>query len=244
LINNTAFDATKFSQGYPPNMEKYWWNLARNKIIAESLKKYLLKNDPILEVGCGKGIVTNYLKSLGWNIIGIDPGIPSEAKVEERHIMYGKKTSDLSLKNRQNIKVLALFDVIEHVRNPASFLAEHLKVLPCVKRIIVTVPARQELWGNFDDYYGHYRRYSMKQLDNEMMSIGMKPIMKEYFFRLVYLGIYFSKSIKRSRAVVFKAPQASGSEWIHRLFAEVLFWEYIVVPNKLPGSSIIGIYSA
>jgi SAM-dependent methyltransferase len=244
LINNTAFDATKFSQGYPPNMEKYWWNLARNKIIAESLRRHLSKNDPILEVGCGKGIVTNYLKSLGWNIIGIDPGVPIEAKVEERHIMYGKKTSELSLENRQNIKVLALFDVIEHVRNPASFLAEHLKVLPCVKRIILTVPARQELWGNFDDYYGHYRRYSIKQLDNEMMSIGMKPIMKEYFFRLVYWGIYLSKSIKRSRAVVFKAPQACGSEWLHRLFAQVLFWENIIIPNKLPGSSIIGIYSA
>jgi len=106
------------------------------------------------------------------------------------------------------------------------------------------VPARQELWGNFDDYYGHYRRYSIKQLDNEMMSIGMKPIMKEYFFRLVYWGIYLSKSIKRSRAVVFKAPQACGSEWLHRLFAQVLFWENIIIPNKLPGSSIIGIYSA
>ena len=64
MINNTAFDATKFSQGYPPNMEKYWWNLARNKIIAESLRRHLSKNDPILEVGCGKGIVTNYLKIL------------------------------------------------------------------------------------------------------------------------------------------------------------------------------------
>lgn len=225
-------------------MEKYWWNLARNKIIVESLNRYLSKNDAILEVGCGKGIVTNYLKSLGWNIIGIDPGIPAEVKVEERHIMYGKKTTDLSLKTRQSINVLALFDVIEHVRNPASFLAEHLKALPCVKKVILTVPARQELWGNFDDYYGHYRRYSTKQLDNEMLSIGMKPIMKEYFFRLVYLGIYLSKSIKRSRAVVFKAPQGCGSERLHRLFAQVLFWEYIVVPDKLPGSSIIGIYSA
>jgi 2-polyprenyl-3-methyl-5-hydroxy-6-metoxy-1,4-benzoquinol methylase len=225
-------------------MEKYWWNLARNKIIAESLNKYLSKNDAILEVGCGKGVVTNYLKSLGWNIMGIDPGVPTEAKAEESHIMYGKKTTDLLLKKRQNIKVLALFDVIEHVRNPVSFLVEHLKVLPRVNRIILTVPARQELWGNFDDYYGHFRRYSLEQLDNEMKSIGMKPIMKKYFFRLVYLGIYCTKSINRSRAVVFKAPQSCVSEWLHRLFAQVLFLEHIVIPKKLPGSSIIGIYSA
>ena len=243
MIKDTFFDTTKFSQAYPPNMGKYWWNLARNRIIAETLKKYLSRNDAILEVGCGKGVVTNYLKSRGWNIIGIDPGIPTEVKVEERHIMYGKQITDLSLKNRQNIKVLALFDGNEHVKNPATFLVKHLKALPCVNRIILTVPARQELWGNFDDYYGHFRRYSVEQLDNEMLSIGMKPIMKDYFFRLVYLGLYFTKSIKRSRAVVFKAPQARGSEWLHRLFADVLFWEHIVVPNKLPGSSIIGIYS-
>jgi hypothetical protein len=149
----------------------------------------------------------------------------------------------LPLETRKDIEVIGLFDVLEHIPESTKFTSQLLGACPNTKLLAVTVPARQEIWTNFDEYYGHCRHYSLRQLDDEMISIGMKPIMKDYFFRLVYLGLYFTKSIKRSRAVVFKAPQARGSEWLHRLFADVLFWEHIVVPNKLPGSSIIGIYS-
>jgi len=239
----TAYDAEKFSQGYPPDMEKYWWNLARNKIIAKELKKYISKEDIILEVGCGKGVVTNYLQANGWRVIGIDPGRPSETNFKDRHIIYGSSTKDLAKEMRQEIKVLALFDVIEHVPNPVSFIADQLKALPCLKRIILTVPARQELWGSFDDYYGHFRRYTIKQLNDEMISIGIKPIMSEYMFRLVYFAILFLKKIHAPRPVAFKPPQTCASIWFHRILADVLIWENTFFHKTIPGSSIIAIYT-
>lgn len=239
----TAFDSKQFSGAYPSGMEKYWWNLARNKIISSIFNKYLSRNLMILEVGCGSGIVTDYLKEQKWNILGVDPGTPTKGSEQRHYITYAKEANDLPENTRKDIKVLALFDVLEHIPDPENFLSQLIQEFSNSTTIIVTVPARHELWTNFDDYYGHFRRYSLSELETQLTKTGLKKIFSGYFFHFLYLGIFLSKISKKQRKVVFKPPYNYLKKLKHLLLAEIFNWEFLLFPKSVPGSSIIAVYS-
>lgn len=197
----------------------------------------------ILEVGCGSGIVTDYLRERNWNILGVDPGLPKKVGKQKHYITYDKEARDLPENTRKDIEVLALFDVLEHIYDPVKFLSELLKVFPKATTLIATVPAKHELWTNFDDHYGHFRRYSLSQLNNEIACAGFKKVFAGYFFHLLYLFILFTKISNKHREVVFKPPQFRASIRLHRFLAEILKWEFVLLPSRIPGSSIIAVYA-
>ena len=67
----TEFNQEQFDSIYPNGIENHYWNRARNILLKNILKKTgAVKN--ILEVGCGKGIVTEYLLNNGFGINGIE----------------------------------------------------------------------------------------------------------------------------------------------------------------------------
>jgi SAM-dependent methyltransferase len=242
-VNATAFNLSQFSGAYPPGMEGYWWNLARNKIIAHICSKYLLRDEMILEIGCGSGIVTDYLKGHNWNISGVDLGQPDVANKTRPYMTYGKEAKDLPEETRKDIEVIGLFDVLEHIPEPTKFTSQLLGACPNTKLLVVTVPARQEIWTNFDEYYGHCRRYSLRQLDDEMMSVGLEKVWAGYFFHSLYFAILFSKAFTNHRKVCFDPPRNCANIMFHRFLAEALIWEFFLTPKCLPGSSIIAVYA-
>ena len=68
---DTEFNKEQFDSIYPQGIENHYWNNARNKLLKNILKKSgAVKN--ILEVGCGKGIVTEYLLHNGFGINGVE----------------------------------------------------------------------------------------------------------------------------------------------------------------------------
>lgn len=242
-VNATVFNSDQFSGAYPPGMEEYWWNHARNKIIANIFEKHLLRDQKILEVGCGSGIVTDYLRAREWNVLGVDLGVPNSTGQQRNYIVYGKDVKNLPLSTRKGIEVIGLFDVLEHIPEPTKFTSQLLKACPNTKLLVVTVPARQEIWTNFDEHYGHCRRYSLKQFDDEMVKAGLKKVWAGYFFHLLYLAILITKFVKRKRKEKFTPPKTFTSILIHKLFALLLKIEFRLGFNKIPGSSLIGVYS-
>ena len=72
---------------------------------------------------------------------------------------------DLPEEERRGVTTLLVLDVIEHLEDPIAFLREVLSSFPDVSSLIVTVPAREELWSAFDDFYGHHRRYTLRDID-------------------------------------------------------------------------------
>ena len=52
-------------------------------------------------------------------------------------------------------------------------------------RVLITVPARQEVWSNYDEYYGHYRRYDLAKLRATITSIGFIPSELGYLYGLL-----------------------------------------------------------
>ena len=64
-VGPPQFENDDFDLAYPPGIEYHYWNLARNHIIEHQLNAITSSGIRILEIGCGKGIVVDYLRRKG-----------------------------------------------------------------------------------------------------------------------------------------------------------------------------------
>jgi hypothetical protein len=78
--------------------------------------------------------------------------------------------------------------------------------------IYLTVPANRVLWSVEDDYAGHYRRYTLKNLTGKLESAGFKVEYSTYYFSLLVLPILLFRVIPGRMGLRKK----SSSEYIIR----------------------------
>ena len=81
----SEYTIEQYAENYPPGIEHYFWNIARNAIIARALKRGRMDAWPLLDIGCGRGIVVEYLRSRGINCIGCPRPQPSARSRPRRH---------------------------------------------------------------------------------------------------------------------------------------------------------------
>jgi SAM-dependent methyltransferase len=178
----TTYSAQQYAENYPPRIEHYFWNIARNAIIARSLKRSGMDAWPLLEIGCGRGIVVEYLRDRGIACIGCElaaASIPDHL----RDIVYDQTDfADLSVDQRRKIRGALLCDVIEHLPEPIAFLRKVRTALPALEGVLVTVPARHELWSEWDRHYGHFRRYDLGLLRTTLSSGRVQTALRWLLF--------------------------------------------------------------
>jgi SAM-dependent methyltransferase len=237
----TEFNKDQFSNAYADGMEDSYWNLARKRIIFKFIKKYKLSN--ILDVGCGRGIVTSYLYHAGVQITGVDLGDSSRVDKTNLTIYYNTDATKLPEQLRAGVDTISLFDVIEHISGPVGFIKNLTQNFPNLKNLIITVPARKELWSNFDDYYGHFRRYDLQMLKKEIEDSGFTLIFSRYFFHILYFLIRINNLLIKNRDINFNPPKSKLSLVINKIMAGIFYIETLITPGKLVGSSIICICS-
>jgi SAM-dependent methyltransferase len=233
----TEFNREQFSQAYSDGIEGSYWNIARKKIIRRYIRKHKLNS--ILDVGCGRGIVTSYLHKAGLQITGADLGAPSPADLGSLKIYYNTDALELPEDFRNTINTITLFDVIEHVENPVSFIKSLSLKYPNLKNLVITVPARKELWTNFDDYYGHFRRYTLQTLSKEIEDSGFEITFSRYFFHILYILIRLNNLLVKQRDINFKPPKGLLSNLVNKIMGTKFYFETFVVPGNVLGSSII-----
>ncbi|MBK7946507.1 MAG: class I SAM-dependent methyltransferase [Flavobacteriales bacterium] len=241
-MSSTEFNLDQFSQAYPAGIERSWWHVARNAFILRSFKRWLPSSSRVLEIGCGTGIVTNHLRRAGWDIRGVDLGKPTAAILAEEHILLGVDARDIAPESRAAIDTLAMFDVIEHIEDPVGFLKEMLDYFPNATRVIVSVPARMELWSNFDDHFGHFRRYDPGMLRDQFSDAGLRTVDSTYFHHLLYLIIRLNNAMRRGqREIVLRAPAPGISTALNRALGRLLHLEVKLLPATWRGSSLLAV---
>lgn len=238
----TEFDHDRYNEAYPPGIERSWWSRARNTMIGRAFRRHVASNAHVLEVGCGTGIVTAHLRSLGWEVTGVELGTPVRGLHAEKHLLLGTDVFDLPPDQRTGYGVLALFDVLEHLEDPAGFLRRLLQHFPNAHMVIITVPARQELWTSFDAHYGHHRRYDRGMVRTMFAAAGLATVSVRYFFHALYPAIAVNNLLRgRKRNIRFAPPAPGPSSILNAAVAACFAAEAAVVPGPVPGSSIIAV---
>jgi SAM-dependent methyltransferase len=233
----TEFTEQQYHESYPPGIERHFWHRARNAIIASTLSRAGMATGSLLEIGCGTGIVIDHLRRRGIDCIGCDL---ADAPVLDRVRDVVSSATDfraLPVAIRTKIEGVLLCDVLEHVPDAASFLAAIRDALPALRRVLVTVPARRELWSVWDDHYGHQRRYDRPLLCADLRRGGLQPIEVRYFFHALYGAMYLRRQKRSERIAAPRWPLP------HRLIGAGFRVEHKLLPSSLPGTSLVAVAS-
>lgn len=235
---DSAFRGEQYQLSYPDGIEQHWWYGVRNPLVMRHLRRRSGAGAKVLDVGCGRGIMVGYLRQHRIDCQGVELAkVPPMPGIEE-HVRSGVDACTLPRSERDRYTVLLLLDVIEHIDDPVSFLRGLIDAFANVKSILITVPARSEVWSNYDTFFGHYRRYRLPMIDELGTAIGWPVGTKQYFFHSLYVAARLLKIFRRDRSLAVRAPTESTVR-LHRIVARALTLEHRLLPSRLPGLSII-----
>lgn len=237
----TTFSDQQYDLCYPSGVEHHWWTTARNELLTDILKGESVDSSVLLEVGCGRGVVVKSLRDCGFNIHGVE--LADVEPIDGAHPFVDSATdaNEWALERRSEVTGLLLLDVIEHLPEPETFLRKLESNFPKLSAVIVTVPARQELWSNYDVFYGHHRRYSIASLEKLAKDLGWTTERAGYFFRMPYLPGRILSLLGVDRGTTIKAP-SKAMRPVHGLVSAVCQLEQSVLPRGIPGTSAYAVY--
>jgi len=238
----TAFDDKQYANAYPDGVADHYWHLARNDIIADSLTDEAYNDAVVLEVGCGRGFVVNSLRMRGFDVYGVELANVEVTHQAERFVTVATDALELPISFRESVSVVLLLDVIEHIADPISFLRSLKIAYPRLAKVVVTVPARQEIWSNFDDYFGHFRRYDLESSRALVREVEGELVTVRYFFHVLYFSALLVRLLRLKRGVKLAGPSTRRGRIVNRIIAKIFGYEYKLALRRLPGSSLLVVF--
>jgi len=239
----TAFKKNQIENIYPAGSENHFWNLARNYTIKRWIKSEFDNLGVCFDVGCGKGYTISYLRKNGYEAYGSD--IADYIPIDDAIKFAFPKTelSQIPHDITQKVDCILLLDVIEHLPQPDKLLLEITKIFPNASKLLITVPARQEIWSNFDEFNCHYLRYSHRDFVKLAKRLNFILLKSSYFFHILYLPIFITKLLRIKRSTNFPVPASKFSVYINLIISFYFIIEQYIIPKKVYGTSLIGVFS-
>ena len=233
-VSKDTRDVSYPEEGYDNNFEleeRSFWFMHRNDCIIETLRRFP-PSGIVYDVGGGNGYVTKALMDNGYGAILVEPGIEGARNAKSRGLRpIICSTLQGAGFNKKSMPSIGLFDVLEHINDDVEFLKELNSFMVPSGRLYVTVPAYHALWSAEDDFAGHYRRYTLKELRNKLRSAGFEIEYSTYFFTLLTLPIFLFRVIP-SRIGLRKRSEFSRYDKEHIVktkFITIPFQKYLTM---------------
>jgi len=221
------------------NTNRHPWEIVRKRIVHKWIFDRRQKgNLEILDVGSGDAYLAESLTKAfsDCNAYCVDTAYTNEArnKIEQKF-----KNSNLNLYSSlndfevNNIDVVTLLDVIEHVPNDVEFLDQIISQ-PYIHNdtyFIITVPAYQAFFSKHDELLKHYRRYNLKLLKRTIHKCGLKSYDDGYFFSTLIIPRIFQlvleKTIRKN-----KKPSNLGT-WTGSKLTSYIIEKVLMIDYKM-----------
>ncbi|MDP3539060.1 MAG: class I SAM-dependent methyltransferase [Azonexus sp.] len=171
LIFNQAFDSSLlvYDQDYQ-NEQACSGVFKRHLDDVAAVVKKNFHGKSLIEVGCGKGYFLEHLKTLGFDITGIDPAYEGNSP----NVVKAHFDSQLGL----SADGIVLRHVLEHIPDPLSFLAEIASANGGKGAIYIEVPCFDWICVHrawFDIFYEHvnyFRQQDFSRMFSRIYEIG------------------------------------------------------------------------
>lgn len=171
LVRNAAFDPSLLTYDADYQNEQACSPMFRRHLddVAIIIARYF-KGKSVIEVGCGKGYFLEFLRSLGYDIVGIDPAYEGN----NPGITTGRFERGLGLRGDG----IVLRHVLEHIPEPAAFLSEIANANAGRGRIYIEVPCFDWILSHrawFDIFYEHvnyFRAIDFEHLFGRIYELG------------------------------------------------------------------------
>lgn len=183
--------------------KSYWWHVNRHRLVMSFLNDLdcSLSLKKVLEVGCGTGFLASQLFANGMDVIATDV-LPEavcfvQASGVTKKLVFNANQPWPFL--AESFQKVIMLDVLEHIENDERCLQEARRVLCLGGEMVLTVPAHQYLYSNWDVVLGHYRRYTKKELREKLKKAGFKINVLSYHNFIAFFPALFLKVFNKGR---------------------------------------------
>ncbi len=133
-----------------------------------------------LDIGCGTGATASALQGFG-RVLGVDFSPLALNCCKRRDLMSVVRARAESLPLRDGCAdAIVATDILEHLEDDASALAEFYRVLKPGGHAVITVPAYRFLWSEHDQALMHKRRYVARELIERSTRAGFQVTAHSY----------------------------------------------------------------
>lgn len=177
-----------------------FWFRARNQLIVWALRRYFPQMQRYLEIGCGTGyVLAGVAEAYPWaGLTGSEVfsvGLPYAARRVGRAELLQMDARRIPYVDE--FDVIGAFDVLEHIEEDETVLAEMLHALRPGGGIVLTVPQHPWLWSRQDEYACHVRRYRLGELREKVLGAGFIVEFETSFVSLLLPAMVASRIFQR-----------------------------------------------
>jgi len=132
-----------------------------------------------LETGAGTGKMTQLFLDRGFHGACYELGQRSREMLRQNLLTEGDRirvVDDLAELSPESFDYLFSFEVLEHIENDESVLAEWTRHLKRGGRLLISVPSHMHKYGKSDEIVGHVRRYEKTGLTAMLERCGYSDI--------------------------------------------------------------------
>jgi hypothetical protein len=222
------------------NYNRHPWETSRKNVLFSLLKKFC-KEFPIeraVDIGSGDSYVIHTLleKDFANEYFAIDtaytPEVISQLKINNNNskVNYLQSLNDYEDNFQTDKRTLFLcMDVLEHVEDEKTILDFLKPKLTNQNYYFFAVPAFQSIFSNHDVLLGHYRRYSLTQLNNLLIRNQFIIVDKGYYFTILLFLRKIDKLFKKDKA-------ASIDNWAEGKLKTYLMNAILTIDFKISNS--------
>lgn len=209
-------DLVEYQQIKEKSFRRHPWELTRVRFLHFLLDRLPGKKN-IADTGSGDGylaasVAARYPEARVTAIdINYTDDLLKELKQDKPdNLQFTRDLHDIPADNPVN--AIILMDVLEHIAQPELLLEKilQLKQVSQETRLIITVPAFQQLFSIHDQQLGHYRRYNLKQLIGLISRFSLQPEHSGYFFNSL-LPVRFIQKLTEKKEIT--GQQESIHNW-------------------------------
>lgn len=181
--------------------DHHFWFRTRRAIISSIVKQVTADMEPgyrVIEIGCGIGNVLRVLQDACPDgvVVGMDLFSEGLKYAHERTSCSLVQGDIQALPFSKKFDLICLFDVLEHIPDDITVLADLQALLADGGVLLLTVPAHSSLWGYFDKFSHHCRRYVLDELENKLSRTGFKVEYLTYYMASIFPLVWIERRLK------------------------------------------------
>ena len=188
------------------NFREYQWSFFR---------KHIKKK--ILEVGPGNCVFFEKYYRISEKIFLFEPSRKFRKKLVKKFRRI-KKIKILSRYDNSKYDTIIYLDVLEHIKNDEKEVLNAYNKLKSNGFLIISVPAFQHLYTQYDKKIGHFKRYNKVDFKKMFFNLKIKKYKMTYFDSIGYFFILISKFLNISSKVNFKQS--------------IMLWNFLIPLSK------------
>lgn len=212
----------------------HWYYQVKLRAVQAQIARYGKQSRSVIDVGAGSGFFSEAIsKSLPpRKVICVDPFYSDEQLVEVGNLQFLRSAT---VDKISNADIFLFMDVLEHVEDDSDLLNDYVKNAKEGALFVSTVPAFMSLWSSHDVFLEHFKRYTLTELEDLMVSSGLELVQGRYLYGSLFPAAWILRRVIGKKGE--KSDMRPVPSLLNFFLKTFLTIEHTVVANRFFGIS-------